>query len=478
MYLRSSIDATDAACSNPVDSFLKSKETHSPTIGGDTDEEAQRRGFLEDAGEEDGDESFDDRPMREIRAGGGEGRGFAGIGERDGGDGDDDDDGSGAGDDDKYRKKARPHDARSEAIPLFDADFETSESAGRVSETSNRPAPHSYPPVHPPRAAATALPSDLPRYTPYEAQSDGAAEGWDDEWSGSDTTHSRPSSPAPAVSGAGVASTSPSASPPDAPQSEAPIPLSAATTSVRAEATSDRPSASSWATRTGGSSSDGGDVEHEWSFEQEEDGAQATLAPSSSATSRRQTSVLAAAGDPFAPSSSLPIRSELPASFAYTPSPAPESDDWGLDLDESGPPEAPVTDSVQGHEALWAEPAIVAAGDSRTAGQRHAQEEDTGPDHGDANAHTSDDDWGFQEEQEATAVQDNILASPVHLPSSTNDDTIETVGETLREGAGVAHSSSPLHAPASPEDGGDSDDWGFRGSQDEDRQIGLKDDLT
>ncbi|GAA5873525.1 hypothetical protein JCM3774_000039 [Rhodotorula dairenensis] len=447
-----------------IDSFLKSKEPHTPVIGADTDEEAQRRGFLEDAGDEDGDESFDDRPMREVRAGGGERRGYTGLGTLDGGEEDGDanrHDGS-ADDDDKYRTKERFHAAREEASPLFDADFEAGEALGVLSETSKRPAPHSYPPPHSSRAAPPAVPNNLPAYTPpHVSQSRETGEGWDAEWSGSEATHSRPSSPALVVSGSAVPSTSPETAGPDA--SEAPTPLSVATASGRADAASLQPAASTWPARPGDSSPDGADVEHEWSFGHDEGGAKATLATPPCADTSPPRLVLADADDTLAPSSSLAIGTGPLASFGYTPSPAPESDDWGLDLEESGLAEEPAAGSDQIPESPRVE---VSANGSRTADPGRAGNV-ADPDHQDPAAQASDDEWGFQEE-ELTAADDNALAPPTHLP--TPDDKTEPVDAILPV-AGDTHSSSPPHAAvAAAEHDDDLDDWGFRDSQDDDPQ--------
>jgi hypothetical protein len=474
----SNASPADTHCAHPVDSFLKSKETHSPVIGADTDEEAQRRGFLEDEGEEDGDESLDDRNMREIRrksgSEDGEDREYSGLG------GNDDDD------DDKYRKRERPQARQRDAVNLFDADLEGDDSFGDASGPRTQPSLHSYPPPHPTPSAAPAQPMNPPPYSSNAAPtSDVEEDAWDEDWSGSEATRSRPPSPTPALSPAPPPSTdSPAAAVFEGITTKASTtPPVATTTGLLEETTPAIPPA----LVSGGVHEilgEGG-VEDDWGFGHEEDAEEAESAKSMrpALSSSPAAAPVDENGSAHPPSPAAQI-SAIPPSLAYAPSPAPDADDWGLDLEEDVEhvdAQEPTSASVS--EALSA--AHESAVEEGSAADRSVEKIDGGG-HSDPPAHASDEDeWGFQEEHE-DAVTESVKPMPseeVPLPDTglateTGVDTTP-VDSSVDATTGDVVSSEQISA-ATEED--DLDDWGFHDSpsltQDADGQDELKNDLS
>ena len=433
---------------------------------------------MEDEGEEEGDESFDDRNMREIRrkpgSEDGEDREYSGLG---GGGGDDDDD--------KYRKKERSQARPPDAVNLFDADLEGDDSFGDASGPRPQPSLHSYPPPHPAHSAAPATSTNPPPYYSNAAPTSDVEDAWDEDWSGSDATRSRPPSPTPALSPAPL---SPSPKPPAAAMSEG-ITTKASTTPP--VATTSGLSEESTpviliAPVSGGVHEIPGEggVEDDWGFGHEEE-AEEEEPPKSSVPAPSSLSAAAPAdanGSAHPPSPAQ--LSATPPNLAYALSPAPDADDWGLDLEEETEQvdaQEPTSASVS--EALsTAHESTVAEG---PAADRSVEEID-GVGHSDPPAHASDEDeWGFQEEHEEIILESARPTPSEEVPPPETVLGTETgVGATPVDSSANAtpgNGASSEHIFATTEED-DLDDWGFHDSpsltQDLDGQDEFKNDLS
>ncbi|GAA5990736.1 hypothetical protein JCM10908_003213 [Rhodotorula pacifica] len=454
-----------------IDSFLKSKDPHSPVIGADTDEEAQRRGFLEDEGEEEGDESVDERQMREIRRKADSDDGGAGLHRL--GDDDDDDEHDGDDDDDnKYRKKRGARPARTKAVDLFDADLEAGGSADDVPDLPLALNPHSYPPHHTTRPTSSVASTIPPPYSARNAQTSEGEDGWDEEWSGSETTRSRPASPTLATSTPPLVPSIPSPSPPVLPRAEAPSPRPATSVGI------DKASSSTL-------TADGA-PEDEWGFG-EEDGSGMTPVPAQTTTSTPPALDSAPPSPPalvapaiFPPAASAPANLSAlhaaPASLAYTPSPAPLADDWGLDLDES---ENVEEDRAEREESVTASGTLASA---TVGGEEHVRIEGAPAavaESQDAAGNTSEDEWGFHDEHDDHPPDGSAdpASEPVrkHLDSDPKGSTAAPLPQAM-PALPDTMSANDEHLDASGED--DLDDWGFQDSpsltQDVNGQENLK----
>ncbi|BGP53607.1 hypothetical protein JCM8202_001472 [Rhodotorula sphaerocarpa] len=430
-----------------IDSFLKSKEGHSPVIGADTDEEALRQGFLDEDEDDDGDVLFDhhqtdDERKERTHA---DKTGPGGLSLARGGQhtlgGLDDDDLEEEDDDDKYRRKERPRGPASVAHDLLQADDEEAGPNEAIEmRTRHRDFP-SYPPPTPPH---TSVPTEgstvLPPYTPR----DGAAEdnegddGWDNQWSGSEASVSRPASPVKSLS-----ADSPRRTAPRLPfsSSEGPVPV----TSEAAVA---------------GDSPRGEDgAEDDWGFGVEE--AQETTPSGFGADS------------PRLPSAGADVRAsnEMIEPVAADEEPAePEGDDWGLELEEeasqpdaAGPAAVSVFDSAPVAETA---PRQVAPDDAAAQGSPPVASETP--------ARLSEDDWGFQDDGE-----DAHTEAPEH--AGDIDEPVSEKAEPSRPSSDSATIPAPKR-PAATQDAGDDDDlddWGFQDSpsltQDAEHMSDLQD---
>lgn len=401
-------------------------------IGADTDEEALRQGFLDEDEDDDGDVLFDHRQTDDERkerthtdkAGSG-GLSLARGGQHTLG-GLDDDDLEEEDDDDKYRRKERPRGPASVAHDLLQADDEEAGPTEAIEmRTRHRDFP-SYPPPPPPphTSAPTEGSTVLPPYTPR----DGAAEdnegddGWDNQWSGSEASVSRPASPVKSLS-----ADSPRRTAPRLPFSsnEGPVPV----TSEAAVA---------------GDSPRGEDgAEDDWGFGVEE--AQETT-PSGSG-----------ADPPQLPSAGADVRAsnEMVEPVAADAEPAePEGDDWGLELEEeasqpdaAGPAAVPASSAASVPEAATRE---VTRGDAAAQGSPPVASETP--------ARLSEDDWGFQDDGEEAQVD-----TPQHEGDADEPDAEKE--EPSRPSSDSA--PSPTQKPPVTHDAGDDDDlddWGFQDS--------------
>lgn len=442
-------------------------------IGGDTDEEAQRRGFLEDEGEEDGDESFDDRNMREIRrksgSEDGDDREYSGGGNDD--------------DDDKYRKKERSQARQLDAVNLFDADLEGNDSFADASEIRPQPSLHSYPPPHAAHSAAPATSTNPPPYSANAAPNpDVEEDAWDEDWSGSEATRSRPPSPMPAIS--------PASPPTDSPEAAAvsggstikasTIPPVATTSGLSADSTPAVPPAPV----SGGVHEilgEGG-VEDDWGFAHEEDAEEA--GSSGPALSSLPAAAPVEANGSARPPSPAAQLSAIPPSLAYAPSPAPDADDWGLDLEEEAEQvDAREPTSVSVTKAF---PAAQESAVEAVSAADQSVEKTDGAGHSDPPAHASDEDeWGFQEEHEDAVTESaEPIPSEEVTPPATVFGTEDGVDTTPVDSSAITApdivASSEQISVATEED--DLDDWGFHDSpsltQDIEGQDELKNDLS
>lgn len=396
-------------------------------IGADTDEEALRQGFLDEDEDDDGDVLFDhhqtdDERKERTHA---DKTGPGGLSLARGGQhtlgGLDDDDLEEEDDDDKYRRKERPRGPASVAHDLLQADDEEAGPTEAIEmRTRHRDFP-SYPPPTPPHTSAPTEGSTvLPPYTPRDdaAEDNEGDDGWDNQWSGSEASVSRPASPVKCL-------------PADSPQRTAPMPpfnSSEGPAPVAPEAVV-----------AGGD--DG--AEDDWGF-----GVEEAQEPTSTGSGADFPQLLSAGAD-------VRALSEVVEPVAADAEPAePEGDDWGLELEEeasqpdaAGPAAASVFDSAPVAETA---PREVTLDDGATQGSP--------PEASETPARLSEDNWGFQDDGEEAQVD-----APQHKGDAEEPDAgKEEPSRPSSDSAPPPTQKPPVTHDAGDED--DLDDWGFQDS--------------